>query len=251
LNSLQIASLPRFFKPVGGIAMQRLGRKNDGGYLIDSCSIAKSDFLLSCGINDDWSFEKAFIKLRPIEVVAFDPTVSPAWLLGRIAEKPMYFIDRVPKYFDYFWFFRGRARHIHKFIGKGRKETHLSLTEALNLFCPKSAKYAYVKIDIEGSEYEVLDELIDLAPKLSGLAIEFHDVDINFEVIEKFIERFPLSLCHTHVNNYCWPSARKFPDVVELSFTSCDVDNSSKVEQPHRLDMPNDRLSSDVVIHYS
>ena len=38
----------------------RLGRKNDGGYLVSESDVTASDKLLSFGIYDDWSFEEDF-----------------------------------------------------------------------------------------------------------------------------------------------------------------------------------------------
>jgi hypothetical protein len=38
----------------------RLGNWTDGGYVVPYSAIASADALISCGINRDWSFEKAF-----------------------------------------------------------------------------------------------------------------------------------------------------------------------------------------------
>ena len=56
-----------------------------------------------------------------------------------------------------------------------------------------------LKIDIEGSEYRLLDEIISNQNFLSGLIIEFHDVDLNLNKINEFIENFSLSLSHIHL----------------------------------------------------
>ena len=40
---------------------------------------------------------------------------------------------------------------------------------------------AFVKMDIEGSEYRVLDDLLKHWGNIVGLAIEFHDVDILWQ----------------------------------------------------------------------
>lgn len=56
--------LPEIFKPQGHVPLIRLGRKNDGGYLVDLRSVVEADFLLSCGINDDWAFERGFLRRK-------------------------------------------------------------------------------------------------------------------------------------------------------------------------------------------
>jgi hypothetical protein len=52
--------LPKEFKPDGFYDLVRLGKNNDGGYLVCKNSIEVSDCLISFGINDDFSFEENF-----------------------------------------------------------------------------------------------------------------------------------------------------------------------------------------------
>ena len=42
----------------------RIGRENDGGYLVSRSDIDHSDVLIGLAINDDWSFEKEFKEVR-------------------------------------------------------------------------------------------------------------------------------------------------------------------------------------------
>ena len=67
------AVLPLFLRPLKGAELVRMGRDNDGGYLVDKRSIISSEFLLSFGIYDDWSFEKDFKKFVNVPVVALMP----------------------------------------------------------------------------------------------------------------------------------------------------------------------------------
>ena len=53
-------NLPSFLKYKSARNLTRLGRGNDGGYLIPKEDIERSEILISFGINDDWSFEKDF-----------------------------------------------------------------------------------------------------------------------------------------------------------------------------------------------
>jgi len=54
--------LPSFFKLYSVEDLIRLGKDNDGGYLVTRSSILKATVLVSLGINDDWSFERDLIK---------------------------------------------------------------------------------------------------------------------------------------------------------------------------------------------
>ena len=55
----------------------RIGPKRDGGYVIDKRIINKIDHLITCGLNDDWSFENQFLKLNSKPLLnAYDHTVN-------------------------------------------------------------------------------------------------------------------------------------------------------------------------------
>lgn len=59
----------------------RVGRKNDGGYLVDADDIKRSKALVSFGINDDWSFEQDFVSMNDSPLWAFDASVGKKVLL--------------------------------------------------------------------------------------------------------------------------------------------------------------------------
>ena len=54
--------LHKIFKPKKEYELTRLGKKNDGGYLVGIQTVKESQYLISFGIRDDWSFEKDFLK---------------------------------------------------------------------------------------------------------------------------------------------------------------------------------------------
>ena len=64
-------SLPAEYKPKKNFSLIRLGRDNDGGYLIGYNTIKNTKSLISFGILDDCSFENdfkrknCFLELRP------------------------------------------------------------------------------------------------------------------------------------------------------------------------------------------
>ena len=55
-------------------------------------------------------------------------------------------------------------------------------------------KKFFLKIDIEGDEYKILDQIIKNSENLTGLVIEFHDVSRNIKMIETFIQKLHLIL---------------------------------------------------------
>ena len=68
----------------------------------------------------------------------------------------------------------------------------------------------FFKIDIEGSEYRILSQLIKHSSHISGLVIEFHDCDLNLDKIINFVENFELQIVHIHVNNWNYINSSLF-----------------------------------------
>ena len=56
--------LPSFLKPyhTNFSNLIRIGRKSDGGYVIDRRVIKKTSAIITCGLEAEWSFEKEFQK---------------------------------------------------------------------------------------------------------------------------------------------------------------------------------------------
>ncbi len=97
---------------------------------------------------------------------------------------------------------------------------------------------AFVKIDIEGAEYRVLDDLILHAANICGLAIEFHDVDLHQDRIVSFVQNFPLTLVHIHGNNFSTVDPFETVMVIEMSFARDPIEIASEPSIPHPLDRP-------------
>ena len=98
----------------------------------------------------------------------------------------------------------------------------------------------FLKIDIEGGEYRVLDELVEYSSMICGLAIEFHDVDLHQDRIELFLNEFPLTLVHTHPNNFGGVDKKGDPLVLEMSFSdSPDVTGDTPLYQYDQPNNPN------------
>ena len=71
--------LPTFLKPYHTDLSNliRLGRKLDGGYVVDKRVIRKTKVIITCGLDDEWSFEKQFQEYNNnCKILAFDQTVN-------------------------------------------------------------------------------------------------------------------------------------------------------------------------------
>ena len=229
----------------------RLGKANDGGYLVSAKDVLSSDVLLGLGINDDWSFERDFVGLNDVPLLAYDGSVSRKIFWSR-AFTSIY----NPFKFRYWYraqgafatFFRGRHQHIEKFVGAEDGPKTVSMARLLREAPPGRL---FLKVDIEGSEYSILDDIVQHSLRTAGLVIEFHDCHQKWDRIGAFIDRYPLPLVHVHANNYAGvDEATGVPMVLELTFSSTSATRAAVGDQPHPLDMPNDPNAAEITISF-
>lgn len=256
--------LEQFFKPFSCDGLIRLGKDNDGGYLVEKNSILNSDALLSFGIDHDWSFEKDFKNYNRSTIHTYDGSVGPRFFASKLKLRILgTFKYRSKEYFKVskYWFLlpirfyrffkiiktQNGPNHYEKFIGK--RKNQISLKDAINNL-PLNKTKIFLKIDIENSEYEVLNEIIENSNLLTGLVIEFHSVNNNINTIKNFIESFNLKLVHIHINNYGTLEAGTRPSVIELSFSKFYKPEKILSLLPHKLDQSNDINSWTYILNF-
>jgi len=250
--------IPDFAIPYQCNSLVRIGFGNDGSYLVDKKSIISSEILISFGVGITFDFEKNFLKIKKVPIIAFDGSAGFLNQLKKIKfrisniikhKKLDYFLEsfehfvKPVKFYFFYKNFRskniknGYRRFIKKFIGN--EEYCLSIKEVLEQFViSNNYKQAYFQIDIEGGEYELLTDLIEHQAIMSGLVIEFHDFDRKKDEVKKFIKNLELTLVHTHINNIGGLSEDGTPKVIEMTFSRHKP--SKKVKSlPHPLDKPN------------
>ena len=190
--------LPSSFRPDGTYDLVRLGKDHDGGYLVEAQSLRQTARLLAFGLSDDWSFEKDFLRRHGVPCHAYDPTLTERWLIRRIARnflkmliarKSLKSLARsIWKLIDYKRFFTRQAVHHRLKVGYDGASSR-SLRRILEGLGGGPQAPIFLKADIEGWEYRMLDDLERHAGRFCGLAIEFHDVDLHRERIEGFTKR--------------------------------------------------------------
>ena len=112
-----------------------------------------------------------------------------------------------------------------------------------------NGKHEVKKIDIETSEYRILDELIENQEKFTGIAIEFHDVDLHLDKILKFITSLNMTLVHIHPMNQAL-TVNGTPIQIELSFAKNPKKIGENTKIPHPLDMPGDPSFEDIPLKF-
>lgn len=241
-------SLARW-RPVDVDDLIRLGRPEDGGYVISRRCVDTSNVLFSFGISEDWSFDKAFCHLNPqVMVVGVDGSISDKVFSSRARDcinKAMLAIVQFQarmavtecRVAAYWWkkavqfrrFYDGRSRRFHKlFLGANRDASAITWRdlwriEPLLVTAKGDHPTCFVKMDIEGSEYEVLPALLLDTNKISGLTIEFHDCHIHWGrfsmVMDELCKCFVV--VHVHGNNFkpLIPGSTT-PQALEISFVN-------------------------------
>ena len=103
---------------------------------------------------------------------------------------------------------------------------------------------------IEGAEYRLLDEILLYQKFLSGLIIEFHDVDLNQEKIAKFIDDFNLHLTHIHPNNFGLKDEKGDPKVIEMTFEKNPLIVDGDNVLPNNLDQSCDQKNEEIELKF-
>jgi hypothetical protein len=243
--------LPKFLQPIEINTLVRIGRNNDGGYVINEKNISNADVLIGLGMSDDWSFEENFNFINSVPTYIYDDSVSLKKFIKLCTKyffrinKPRIFIHWLKTSFKYIKFFNGDKFHKKIFVGMDLPPDYISLNTIIDKLKRQKFSRIYLKIDIEGWEYRLLQDLILHSETIEGLVIEFHDFDLHIEKIKKFINKFPLSLVHTHCNNYSPLTDNNMPIAIECTFSK--KINSKKLVKnlPNILDMPNNPMIED------
>lgn len=235
--------LPRSFRPDGTYELIRLGNPDqDAGYLVDPASVAEAGSLVSGGLGLDWSFERDFIQQNDVPLLAYDNTISLSRIQQRIlkytwALRPQKTFETILTLVDYITFFRHPRTHLRLNVGLDSDSGH----SMRSIFEQAPPPPVFIKMDIESSEYRILDELVKHASHISGLVVEFHDVDLHREKIAHFIDTFPLKLIHIHsANSFRITDAHGDPLTLEITFAA----NPTRVAEAPTLPHPLDRDSN-------
>ena len=110
-----------------------------------------------------------------------------------------------------------------------------------------------VKMDIEGSEYRVIDQLAAHAARIVGICIEFHDTEPFRIVFDRTVDTLlqDFALVHLHANNYGPVADDGLPDVLEATFAHRSLVPDTAARRDiylGGLDQPNDPARPEMVI---
>jgi|688.fasta_scaffold54328_7 hypothetical protein len=263
---MKTAKLPKFFYPKYKTLLVRLGKNKDGGYCVPKKSLRSTDILFSFGLGDDWSFEKDFNKNSNAKIICFDKSINSFFWIKKLIKDFIYFFNfnfNFKK--DFFLFFKYRIFFLKKNIFHYKKNliddhSKNNVFDKYNFITLKEIKNAsknkriFLKIDIENSEYSILEDIINNHLNLQGLVVEFHNCHLMKLCIKNFIKRFNLDLVHLHINNYGGLDYDLFPKVIELTFSPRKFNMFNKNKKNSfpvkNLDYPNNCFANDYKVKF-
>jgi hypothetical protein len=233
------------YRPVACEDLLRIGSPNDGGYVVPLRAVTAADGLLSFGLSHDWTFERDFKKRNPNAVVhCYDHTVTMLSVVDYSVGQLLRFLLRLKASYlmnafaalGYPFFFRGDRIHFRQRIWRDREDDAATIDDAFGRL-PAGCQ-VFVKIDVEGSEYRVLDDLVGHAANIVALVIEFHDVDIVPSLFNSLVEKLKrrFYIVHIHGNNLGGVAPFHFPIAPEITFLNKRFFTSAP--QPSSLSYP-------------
>ena len=244
-------ALPICFKPKKKYNLHRFGKDFDGGYLVCKDSLLKSDTLVSFGINDDWSFEKDFKNINSeARVFCYDDKPILKYLFKKLIINTIFLFSHFNLNKVFFL-----IKKIIYFLKDKKKLTFIkkkiSYGDLKEIIKDIESDFIFLKIDIEGFEYRILEEILLYQKKFTGIIIEFHDIDYHKDLIKNFINKLNLNLVHIHPNNNSLIDYNNDPTCVEITFEKKPVESEGAFTLPNELDMKNDPKKKDILLNFN
>jgi hypothetical protein len=214
--------------PVAVPDLVRLGGQMDGGYLVPKSAIDHAQGLLSFGLGDDFTFDQDWHSLKPQDPIhMYDASVSYENLSIRINSSVRGNIDIRSEYQQ---FFQGNVKHWPEYIGSN------NFSQALDRI---GVDQVFIKMDIEGSEYGLIDLFIEHHTRIVGIAMEWHDCANRNpkwkSAVDKLNECY--NIVHLHGNNHVTPDKEGVFGCMELTHVRRDLINSTELRK--QIYLPN------------
>ena len=201
---------------IGESTLKRIGKKNDGGYVM-ACPMSREKIAYSIGISDDVSWDKAMSKFG-YDIYMYDHT-----------------IEGLPEDNNRFhWQKKGITGEL-----ENKCEDLLSLEEMLSINGHNHLSGMILKMDVEGYEWDVFNNAdLDTLNRFDQIVVELHGL-LEFENKEKILgalERIASTFftVHVHANNWGdvdYEGNLVMPTMLEVTFVNKNAWNCRKSEK--------------------
>jgi hypothetical protein len=198
----------------------RIGCNSDGGYVVPRDLLHYCDDLLSGGLGENWSFDRHWKQIKPqSKIHVYDGTVSLNNLKDYL---------RLP----YQEFFGQSAVHFQENLGPN----HTDLNTAIKRL---DSRRILLKMDIEGGEFALLDQILENRALFPGIVIEIHFANyLRSQFVQAVMTlRQHYELVHLHGNNHTPLGAEGSCDCYEFTFIRSDLINDNTNDR-HEFYLP-------------
>jgi FkbM family methyltransferase len=179
----ELSRQKRYLKPTVNCAAKWYGNSY-GGFYVNPSILNQHSIVYSVGIGEDISFDRSIIENHSCHVFGFDPTPkSIDWIKNQ----------KLPPTFAFYAFGLSKESGIVDFYlpknpsyvsGSAVVQQNVNVTKSVSVIMKsiedivqdlEHSQIDLLKIDIEGSEYDIIDSLVSLRTPICQLVIEFHE----------------------------------------------------------------------------
>lgn len=227
-----------FLRPHAAGPLIRVGRAEDGGYVVPAAAVEKTTLLLGIGINDDWSFEEDFEAKNPaVRVVGVDGTAGLRLLVRKAAGRALQglgslltlqfrkaarklgYASKIPRFRRFF----RRHTFLRLMLTPRAEPGGITLGQLMKRFRGQSSGNpdVFLKMDIEGGEFDVLRSAAPLLDAVHCLTVEFHALDNHWQDLRDIAATLDgdFLVAHVHGNNYApLIAGTSVPSVLEITW---------------------------------
>jgi len=205
----------------------RMGAYYDGGYVVPLAALEASEALMGYGIFTDISFEREFSQRYNKPSYGFDCGVKEI----ETGDPNCHFFSECIGSSDSLYTFQ---------VSSGKVSSFSEQRERFDLV---NKKY-FIKMDIEGGEFLVMNDILNYSKEITGFALEIHMNRANSrEEILHFLSKLSedFVLIHLHGCNFCDVSYYKIPDAIQLTYINKNLIDSYKLSNNQKSPTPIDR----------
>lgn len=214
----------------------RVGLPKDGGYVVPASAIESATVLLSLGMKEDWSFETAVFAANPgIRVIGVDPSVTPGSFAVQIIRSGRQWVSsafrgerrtrtrhasRLRNSLHYFWFFGVKHRHVVARVTAADRPGTVSIRTLIDRTGERERR-VFLKMDIEGGEYDVVEDVVARQDRINCVVGEFHRIGKKAATFNDALASLQTAfqVVHVHGNNYRpFDVEHGLPDTLEITF---------------------------------
>lgn len=217
---------------VESYSLSRFGSVHDGGYILTDSAVLSSKFMISGGVGSNVEFESDILEFNSdIMLILVDGSTS----FYRFLFRPIKYLFSTS-----FFVHCENSSRFFKVKAKSKFEKmYIDEDTSISFFLKKyglADQKGILKLDIEGSEWSILNDILLNISNFNAICIEFHFISSHKERLEEFIQN--LITNNFRVLSYSVNNAVKFntenecPEILEITFVqNCFLDDKKLLQR--------------------